>query len=95
MFRGNVVEMGEVEKVLMDPKHPLYRAAARVDPGSPIRSAGGPRRWSWPRANSEEYLRIGCKFAGALSARHGEVPGGEMPQDIDVDGVLVKCFLYD
>ena len=34
MFRGDIVEMGTVEQVLMAPKHPYTQAAARVDPGS-------------------------------------------------------------
>ena len=93
MFRGNVVEMGEVEKVLMDPKHP-YTALLRES----IPEPDPERRWSekmkLAESEREEYLRIGCKFAGRCPHAM-EKCRKEMPQDIEVDGVLVKCFLYD
>jgi peptide/nickel transport system ATP-binding protein len=31
MFRGNIVEMGSVEQVLMQPEASLHQAAARID----------------------------------------------------------------
>ena len=93
MFRGNVVEMGEVEKVLMDPKHP-YTALLRES----IPEPDPERRWSekmkLAESEREEYLRVGCKFAGRCPHAMDKCRQ-EMPQDVEVDGVLVKCFLYD
>ena len=93
MFRGNVVEMGEVEKVLMDPKHP-YTALLRES----IPEPDPERRWSekmkLAESEREEYLRVGCKFAGRCPHAMDKCRQ-EMPQDIEVDGVLVKCSLYD
>lgn len=93
MFRGNVVEMGEVEKVLMEPKHP-YTALLRES----IPEPDPERRWSTKmelaESEREEYLRIGCKFAGRCP-HVMEKCRKKMPQEIDVDGVRVKCFLYD
>ena len=34
MFRGNIVEMGPVEQVLMDPKTSLHKTSQRIDPRS-------------------------------------------------------------
>jgi peptide/nickel transport system ATP-binding protein len=44
-------------------------------------------------SEQEEYLRVGCKFAGRCP-RVMERCKREAPQDVYVDGVLVKCFLY-
>jgi peptide/nickel transport system ATP-binding protein len=92
MFRGNIVEIGSVEQVLMDPKHPytqlLRESIPEADPN---------RRWS-ERINlseleHEEYLRTGCKFAGRCPRVMGKCKT-EIPPDVQMDGVLVKCFLY-
>jgi peptide/nickel transport system ATP-binding protein len=92
MFRGNIVEMGPVEQVLMDPKHPytklLRESIPEADPG---------KRWTTKvtlsELEQEEYLRVGCKFAGRCPAVMDRCME-EMPQDIRVDDVLVKCHLF-
>jgi len=92
MFRGNIVEMGPVEKVLMEPKH-LYTKLLRdsipeVDPR---------KRWSGKitltDTEQEEYLREGCKFAGRCP-RAMDICKHQVPEDVYVDGILVKCHLY-
>ncbi len=92
MFRGNIVEMGSVEKVLMEPKHPytklLRESIPEPDPN---------RRWQG-RVNlsdleHEEYLREGCKFAGRCPLVR-DICRQKPPKDVYVDGVLVKCFEY-
>jgi len=92
MFRGNIVEMGSVEKVLMDPKHPYTRLLRDSIP-----EADPNRRWD-KRVNlseleHEEYLRKGCKFAGRCPLVR-EICKQEVPPNFQVDGVLVKCFEY-
>ena len=92
MFRGNIVEMGTVEQVLMNPRHPysklLRDSIPQADPN---------KRWTTMITLSElehqEYLRQGCKFAGRCPDVM-EICKGVVPEDIDVDGVLVKCHLY-
>ena len=92
MFRGNIVEMGPVEQVLMDPKHPytqlLRESIPEADPN---------KRWS-ERINlseleTEEYLRVGCKFAGRCPHVMDKCKT-EVPPDVQVGEALVKCFLY-
>jgi len=92
MFRGNIVEMGPVEQVLMDPKHP-YTQLLRDS----IPKADPTNKWS-ERINlseleSEEYLRVGCKFAGRCP-QVMEICKTKMPPDIQVGDALVKCHLY-
>lgn len=92
MFRGNLVEMGNVEKVLMEPKHPYTKLLLESIPETDPR-----KRWTTKvelsESEQEEYLRIGCKFAGRCS-QVMERCKGEAPKDVSVDDVLVKCFLY-
>ncbi len=92
MFRGNIVEMGPVEQVLMTPRHPytqlLRESIPEADPN---------RRWSGrinlSEMEHEEYLRQGCKFAGRCP-RVMEICKNQVPADLMIDGVLVKCHLY-
>jgi peptide/nickel transport system ATP-binding protein len=92
MFRGNIVEMGPVEKVLMDPKHPYTKLLRESIP-----EADPKRRWSGTVKLSdiehEEYLRAGCRFAGRCPDVMDECKS-QVPEDLYVDGVLVKCHLY-
>jgi len=93
MFRGNIVEMGPVERVLMDPQHPYTQLLIESIP-----EADPTRRWSTRvklmEFEHEEYLRVGCKFAGRCPDVM-ERCKVEMPQDIRVDDVLVKCHLFE
>lgn len=93
MFRGNIVEMGSVEQVLMAPKHP-YTKLLRAS----IPEADPEKRWrgtvTLADAEHEEYLKKGCRFAGRCP-HVMEVCRQQMPADVDVDGVLVKCYLYN
>jgi peptide/nickel transport system ATP-binding protein len=92
MFRGHIVEMGSVEKVLMEPKHP-YTKLLRAS----VPEADPTRRWSERISLSEleyeEYLRAGCKFAGRCPLVM-DICRQKVPADIYVDGVLVKCHQY-
>jgi len=93
MFRGNIVEMGPVERVLMDPQHPYSRLLIESIP-----EADPHRRWSTritlSELEQEEYLREGCKFAGRCPEVM-EKCRSIVPADILVDDVLIKCHLYN
>jgi peptide/nickel transport system ATP-binding protein len=92
MFRGNIVEMGPVEKVLMKPKHSYTRLLRESIP-----EADPKKRWSTrvtlSELEHEEYLRVGCKFAGRCPLAK-EICRREVPQDVFIDDVLVKCHRY-
>ena len=93
MFRGNIIEIGDVENVLMSPKHPYTKLLRESIP-----EADPQKRWEKPITltdiEHEEYLRQGCRFAGRCP-RVMAVCKEAAPPDLAVDGVLVKCFLYD
>jgi peptide/nickel transport system ATP-binding protein len=92
MFRGNIVAMGDVEKVLMEPKHPYIELLRECIPETDPR-----KRWTTKvqlsESEQEEYLRVGCKFAGRCPDAT-EICRSEVPADAYVDGVLVKCHRY-
>lgn len=92
MFRGNIVEMGTVEQVLMNPRHPYSRLLRDSIP-----QADPKKRWTTTVTLSEleheEYLRQGCKFAGRCPDVM-EICKSVAPTDIYVDDVLVNCHKY-
>lgn len=92
MFRGNIVEMGSVEEVLMNPKHP-YSQLLRDS----IPQADPSKRWEGEidlnETEQEEYLKVGCRFAGRCPLVM-DVCKQTAPPYVQVDDVLVKCFKY-
>ena len=92
MFRGNIVEMGTVEQVLMNPRHPYSKLLRDSIPQADPKNAG-PQTVTLSELEHEEYLRQGCKFAGRCPEVWKSVKAW-CQRTIDVDGVLVKCHLY-
>jgi len=92
MFRGDIVEMGTVEQVLMTPKHP-YTQLLRAS----IPEADTARRWQGEiklsDTETDEYLRQGCRFAGRCPLVM-DVCRTTTPPDVIVDGAHVSCHLY-
>jgi peptide/nickel transport system ATP-binding protein len=84
--------MGDVENVLIEPKHPYVRLLRECIP-----EANPKKRWrtkvQLSESDTEEYLRVGCKFAGRCP-HVMEICKRVVPEDINVDGSLVKCHLF-
>lgn len=91
MFRGNIVEMGRVEEVLQNPRHPYTKLllASILEPDPHKRRVEKVTLLE----ESEEYLRKGCKFAGRCKETE-DVCREKMPEEIEVQGVLVRCHKY-
>jgi len=85
IFRGNIVEMGQVEDVLVNPKHPYTRLLLESIP-EPDPSKRREERIVFLEER-EEYLRAGCKFAGRCPEAW-ELCGREMPQKSSSTGFL-------
>uniref|UniRef100_A0A7C3RLX4 ABC transporter ATP-binding protein n=1 Tax=Dictyoglomus thermophilum TaxID=14 RepID=A0A7C3RLX4_DICTH len=91
MFRGEIVEMGSVDKVLTDPKHPytmlLKESIPEPDPK---------KKWTKDikilTLEEEEYQMKGCKFISRCPYRMDKCKN-PVP-DVEVDGRIVKCCLY-
>ncbi|NSW75878.1 MAG: ABC transporter ATP-binding protein [Candidatus Atribacteria bacterium] len=91
MFRGNIVEEGPVEKVLGNPRHPYTRLLLESIP-EPDPSKRREERVVVCEER-EEYLRAGCKFAGRCP-EVGEICVKEVPQNVLLNDVLVRCHKY-
>lgn len=91
MFRGNIVAMGDVEDVLMQPQHPYVRLLRDCIPGMDPK-----RRWTTKiqlaESETEEYLRVGCKFAGRCPYVM-DICRRTTPEDVLTNGTLTKCHL--
>jgi peptide/nickel transport system ATP-binding protein len=92
MFRGNLVAMGDVENVLIEPKHPYVKLLRDCIPETDLS-----KRWKTKvrlsESDTEEYLRVGCKFAGRCP-QVMEICRREIPRDVDIDGALIKCQMF-
>jgi peptide/nickel transport system ATP-binding protein len=92
MFRGDIVEMGTVEQVLMSPKHPYTKLLRESIP-----EADPKRRWAGEikltDTEQDEYLQQGCRFAGRCPLVM-DICRRVAPPDIYVEDVLVKCHKY-
>jgi len=92
MFRGDIVEMGTVEQVLMNPRHPYTQLLRESIPeADPSRRWVGEIRLS--DIEQDEYLRQGCRFAGRCPLVM-DVCRQKPPDDYMVEDVLVKCYKY-
>jgi peptide/nickel transport system ATP-binding protein len=92
MFRGNIVEMGSVEQVLMAPRHPYTRLLRDSIP-----EADPSKRWkdrvNLSETEEQEYLRTGCKFAGRCPLVM-DICRTQVPEEVVQEDVLVKCHKY-
>lgn len=96
MYRGVIVEAGDVERVIQEPKHPYTRLLVESIP-----QMRGVR--SWEQEEEEATLRSenevqesgGCKFADRCPAVMAKC-WGNVPLLYQVDEKRVaKCFLYE
>jgi peptide/nickel transport system ATP-binding protein len=93
MLRGWIVEMGPVEQVLGSPKHPytvsLKESIPQADPDKVWDT-----KTSLIELETDEYMRMGCKFAGRCPAVM-DICRQKVPPNINNEGRMVKCFLYE
>lgn len=93
LYRGTVVEMGDVDLVIKDPKHPYTQLLVKSIP-----QLRGVREWEQEgEINSLDESRDlpGCKFADRCPSVM-DVCWKEAPGTFSVDTHrAVKCFLYD
>lgn len=93
MLRGWVVELGTVEQVLGSPLHP-YTQILKSSVPEPDPRMKWHDKIALARPEAEEYLRVGCKFAGRCP-QVMDICTRVEPRNVQVDGQVVKCHLYD
>jgi peptide/nickel transport system ATP-binding protein len=94
MLRGYVVESGPVEKVLDRPLHPYTQL---LQESVPKPAAAARNEWAKPielgSMEVKEYGRTGCKYAGRCP-HVMDICSQADPPDVEIDGRVVKCYLY-
>jgi len=93
MLRGWIVEMGPAEQVLGNPLHP-YTQNLKISIPSVKTSAEWNEKVDLAVVETDEYTRTGCKFAGRCPAVMN-ICHDNIPPNIEQEGRVVKCFLYD
>jgi len=92
MFRGNIIERGPASEVLMNPLHPYTKLLRESIP-----EADPDRKWKsdvkLSDAESEDFQRKGCKFAGRCPFVM-DVCRTAMPPEYERGEVGVRCYLY-
>ena len=95
MLRGYVVEMGPVEAVLGNPLHPYTKLLKESVPApEPVDKAAWAQRIGLSTTEVKEYSRQGCKFAARCPKVMDQCLSAD-PPDFDVEGRIVKCYLYE
>ncbi len=93
LYKGTIVESGDVDLVIKDPKHPYTQLLVKSIP-----QLRGVREWEDEgeiRSVDESRDLKGCKFADRCPAVM-DVCWKEAPKTFKVDSNrAVKCFLYD
>jgi len=93
MLRGWVVELGTVQQVLGNPLHPYTQILKKSIP-EPDPTKKWTEKVVLARAETEEFLQAGCKFA-ARCPRVMDICKQVVPADLILDGRLIKCHLYN
>ena len=94
MLRGYVVEMGPVEAVLGNPLHPYTKLLKESVPApEPEDKSAWAQRIGLSTTEVREYSRQGCKFAARCPNVMDKCKTAD-PPDIETEGRIVKCYLY-
>lgn len=92
MYRGNIVEMGPVEKVMLKPLHPYTKLLIASVPEADI-----DKRWTGEiRLSTQEvreFTKLGCKFSERCDERE-DVCISEEPKKVFVDERWVMCHKF-
>lgn len=92
MLRGNIVELGPVEKVLGTPLHPYTKLLQQSIP-EPTLESSWEEEIKLSTMEEKEFTMIGCKFAGRCPEVK-DICINKEPQEFLVDERIVKCHLY-
>lgn len=93
MLRGNIVEIGTVEQVLGDPKHPYTKLLLESIP-TPDPDNDWDEEIRLATFEDKEYTQRGCKFAGRCPFVM-DVCKSVDPEARIASGRHVKCHLYE
>lgn len=93
LYRGDLVEYGSIEKIYSEPLHPYTKVllSSVLEPNLDIREKVKPLKKS--TVEIKEFLLQGCKFATRCPYASKKCLE-ESPPPIEVNGRIVRCWLY-
>lgn len=95
MLRGNIVEAGPVEEVLVTPMHPYSQLLKESVPEpEPEDKDAWAKHISLGVIEVKEYNQLGCKFAGRCP-HVMDVCRQVDPPNLQIGERTVRCYLYD
>ncbi|MGB9857358.1 MAG: ABC transporter ATP-binding protein [Dictyoglomaceae bacterium] len=93
MYRGNIIEFGPVDKVMLSPLHPYTKLLIESVPEPDVE-----RRWRGEIKLSaievKEFTKLGCKFSERCPDAE-DICHKVEPEKIFVDERFVMCHKYD
>lgn len=93
MYAGTIVESGKVNNVMQNPKHPYTQGLIAAIPSRQRRN----QELSTIPGNVPSLFNrndIGCKFYNRCS-KCQPICKEKMPDDVEIDGSIVNCHLYN
>ena len=95
LYKGSVVEAGDVEKVVQDPSHPYTQLLMGSIPLPDPRVPWGENLAPLPAADTRETLATGCAFAPRCPHAFETCEINPPPHYGLDDGRAVKCYLHE
>lgn len=92
MYRGSIVEMGHVEKVLGNPMHPYTQLLIESLPQADV-DAKWKSEIKLSAMEVKEYSKLGCKFADRCPHAM-QICRSKEPEKLQIDDRTVMCHLY-
>jgi len=92
MYRGNIIEFGPVEKVMLSPLHPYTKLLIESVPEPDIE-----KRWKGEiklsAIEAKEFAKLGCKFSERCPDAE-DICHKLEPEKVFVDDRIVMCHKY-
>ncbi len=92
MYRGSIVEMGCVEKVLENPLHPYTQLLIESLPQADV-DVKWKSEIKLSAMEVKEYSKLGCKFADRCPHAM-QICKAKEPEKLQIDDRTVMCYLY-
>ncbi|MFN3699463.1 MAG: ABC transporter ATP-binding protein [Dictyoglomus sp.] len=92
MYRGNIIELGPVEKVMLNPIHPYTKLLIEAVP-EPDPDLKWKEEIKLSAMEAKEFAKLGCKFSERCSEAE-DICHEMVPEKVFVDERWVMCHKY-